>query len=115
MVSVNQLFDIVDEIAGVKLHGSYNLDPPKGVMGRNSDNRRIREYLDWEPRISLRTGLEKTDAWIYDEYLAFEKQRRALVSAHSAYRRASIGSHTLSLFNNNNFPDVIGIHLHKLT
>lgn len=79
MVSVNRLVDIVEEIASVKLHRTYNLDAPKGVAGRNSDNGRIKEYLDWEPSIPLRTGLEKTYAWIYDEYMAREKQLHALV------------------------------------
>jgi dTDP-D-glucose 4,6-dehydratase len=40
------------------------------VAGRNSDNTRIRQYLDWEPSTRLRDGLEKTYAWIYDEYVA---------------------------------------------
>jgi GDP-D-mannose 3',5'-epimerase len=70
MVSVNQLVDIVEDIAGVKLKRRYDLDAPKGVMGRNSDNTLIREYLKWEPSISLREGLEKTYAWIYDQYMA---------------------------------------------
>ena len=69
MVSVNQLVDIVEEIAGVKLKRIYDLDAPKGVMGRNSDNTLIRRYLNWEPGIALRDGLEKTYAWIYDRYL----------------------------------------------
>lgn len=67
MVSINQLVDIVEDIAGLKLKRNYNLDAPKGVNGRNSDNTLIREYLEWEPGISLRQGLEKTYAWIYDE------------------------------------------------
>ena len=79
MVSINQLVDIVEEIAGVKLHRTYNLNAPKGVTGRNSDNTRIKGYLDWEPSILLRAGLEKTYAWIYDEYMAREKQLHALV------------------------------------
>jgi GDP-D-mannose 3',5'-epimerase len=70
MVSVNQLVDIVEDIAGIKLHRRYDLDAPKGVMGRNSDNTLIRQYLDWEPDIPLRHGLEKTYAWIYDQYMA---------------------------------------------
>jgi GDP-D-mannose 3',5'-epimerase len=70
MVSVNQLVDIVEEIAGIKLKRNYHLDAPKGVMGRNSDNALIREYLKWEPSISLRAGLEKAYAWIYDQYMA---------------------------------------------
>jgi len=70
MVTVNQLVDIVEEIAGVRLRRKYKLDAPKGVMGRNSDNTLIRQYLGWEPAIPLRTGLEKTYAWIYNQYKA---------------------------------------------
>ncbi|MDP9171771.1 MAG: NAD-dependent epimerase/dehydratase family protein [Acidobacteriota bacterium] len=73
MVSVNQLVDIVEDIAGIKLKRSYDLNAPKGVAGRNSDNTLIRKYLDWEPNISLRAGLEKTYAWIYDQYTSREK------------------------------------------
>jgi len=72
MVSVNQLVDIVEEIAGVKLKRVYDLDAPKGVMGRNSDNTLIKQYLGWEPGIPLRHGLEKTYAWIHDQYVARE-------------------------------------------
>lgn len=81
MVSINQLVDIVEEIAVVKLRRTYDLDAPKGVMGRNSDNQRIREYLNWEPGIALRAGLEKTYAWIYDEYMARQTQSRSLAHA----------------------------------
>jgi GDP-D-mannose 3', 5'-epimerase len=70
MVSINQLVDIVEDIAGVKLKRNYDLTAPKGVMGRNSENTLIRQYLNWEPNISLRAGLEKTYAWIYDQYMA---------------------------------------------
>jgi nucleoside-diphosphate-sugar epimerase len=73
MVSINQLVDIVEDIAGIKLHRNYDLNAPKGVVGRNSDNTLIRKYLDWEPSIPLRTGLEKTYAWIYGQYVAREK------------------------------------------
>ena len=73
MVSVNQLVDLVEEIAGVKLKRVYDLDAPKGVMGRNSDNTLIKKYLNWEPGIPLRNGLEKTYAWIHDQYAAREK------------------------------------------
>jgi len=75
MVSVNQLVDIVEEIAGVKLKRHHDLDAPKGVMGRNSDNTRIRSYLNWEPSIPLRVGMEKTYAWIYDQYMTRERAR----------------------------------------
>jgi GDP-D-mannose 3',5'-epimerase len=66
-VSINQLTDIVEDIAGIKLNRNYNLDAPKGVNGRNSENTIIRKMLDWEPSIALRTGMEKTYAWIYDQ------------------------------------------------
>ena len=67
LVSINQLVDIVEEIAGVKLKRNYNLDAPKGVRGRNSDNELIRKYLDWEPSISLRDGMKKTYDWIHQQ------------------------------------------------
>jgi len=70
MVSVNQLVDIVEEIAGIRLQRRYDLSAPQGVNGRNSDNTLIRKCLDWEPSIPLREGLEKTYAWIYDQYAA---------------------------------------------
>ena len=73
MVSINRLVDIVEDIAGVKLKRTYDLDAPKGVMGRNSDNTLIKKYLNWEPSIPLRQGLEKTYAWIYDRYMTREK------------------------------------------
>jgi GDP-D-mannose 3', 5'-epimerase len=70
LVTINQLVDIVEEIAGVKLARRYKLDAPKGVNGRNSDNTKIRRYLDWEPSTRLRDGLAKTYAWIESEMLA---------------------------------------------
>jgi nucleoside-diphosphate-sugar epimerase len=79
MVSVNQLVDIVEDIAGVKLKRIYDLGAPKGVMGRNSDNTLIQRYLGWEPSIPLRTGLEKTYAWIYDQYVARESGKKVVV------------------------------------
>jgi len=66
-VSINQLVDIVEDIAGIKLKRKYKLDAPKGVNGRNSDNTLIKKTLGWEPDLPLRTGMEKTYAWIYDE------------------------------------------------
>ena len=70
MVSINQLVDIAEEIAGVKLKRRYKLDAPKGVNGRNSDNTMIKALMGWEPSISLRDGMAKTYAWIHEEYLA---------------------------------------------
>ena len=70
MVSINQLVDIVEDIAGITLERRYDLDAPKGVRGRNSDNTLISELLGWAPSITLREGLEKTYAWIYDQVAA---------------------------------------------
>lgn len=67
MVSINQLVDLVEDIAGLKLQRSYKLDAPKGVRGRSSDNTLIKQKLGWEPSITLRAGLEKTYAWIHDQ------------------------------------------------
>jgi GDP-D-mannose 3', 5'-epimerase len=70
LVTINQLVDIVEGIAGVKLKRRYKLDAPKGVNGRNSDNTKIKQYLGWEPSIRLRDGMAKTYAWIQDQMLA---------------------------------------------
>jgi GDP-D-mannose 3', 5'-epimerase len=67
MVSINQLVDIVEEIAGFKLNRKYDLDAPKGVRGRNSENTLIRKYLNWEPSIPLKVGMKKTYDWIKDQ------------------------------------------------
>jgi nucleoside-diphosphate-sugar epimerase len=69
LVTINQLVDIVEEIADVKLKRSYNLGAPKGVNGRNSDNTKILEYLGWEPSIRLKEGMKKTYDWIEKEML----------------------------------------------
>lgn len=70
LVTINQLVDIVEEIAGVKLERNYKLDAPKGVNGRNSDNTKILEYLGWEPSIRLKDGMAKTYEWIESQMLA---------------------------------------------
>jgi nucleoside-diphosphate-sugar epimerase len=67
LVTINQLVDIAEDIAGIKLHRTYDLNAPKGVNGRNSDNTLILEKLGWEPSIRLRDGLEKTYRWIEQE------------------------------------------------
>lgn len=66
-VSINQLVDIVEDIAGVKLKRSYKLDAPKGVNGRNSDNTLIKQVFGWEPNTRLRDGMEQTYRWIHDQ------------------------------------------------
>ena len=67
MVTINRMVDIVEEIAGIRLKRCYNLDAPKGVRGRNSDNTMILDRLGWEPSTRLEDGMEKTYQWIYDQ------------------------------------------------
>ena len=81
MVSINELVDIVEDIAGIKLKRSYKLDAPKGVRGRNSDNTLIQNSLKWAPSIRLREGMEKTYRWIYDQVKA-RAENRPFVAAY---------------------------------
>jgi GDP-D-mannose 3', 5'-epimerase len=67
LVTINELVDIVEGVAGVKLERTYRVDAPQGVRGRNSDNTLIREKLGWEPSIPLEVGLERTYNWIYKQ------------------------------------------------
>ena len=70
LVSVDQLVDTVEGIAGTKLRRNYLPDAPQGVRGRNSDNGRFRDTYGWEPSISLREGLEQTYAWVSERVAA---------------------------------------------
>ena len=70
LITVNGLVDMVEEIGGVKLKRNYDLTKPQGVNGRNSDNTLIQKHFGWEPSIRLREGMEKTYAWIHDQYMA---------------------------------------------
>jgi nucleoside-diphosphate-sugar epimerase len=76
LVTINQLVDIVEEIAGVKLKRRYNLNAPKGVRGRSSDNTLIRQKIGWAPEVRLRDGMERTYRWIYDQMSAPSDRRR---------------------------------------
>ena len=67
LVTINELVSIVEAISGLKLERNYELDAPKGVMGRSSDNTLCKNVLGWEPSISLITGIESTYRWIYDQ------------------------------------------------
>jgi nucleoside-diphosphate-sugar epimerase len=66
MVTINQLADMVAEIAGVTITKKH-IDGPQGVRGRNSDNNKLRETLGWEPEISLEDGLQETYRWIEEQ------------------------------------------------
>lgn len=68
LVSINKLVDMIEKIANVKLERRYELDAPKGVAGRNSDNTFIQQMLGWEPSTPLQEGLQKTYAWIQEQY-----------------------------------------------
>ncbi len=73
MVTINQLADMVAEIAGVAIKKKH-VEGPQGVRGRNSDNTRLREVLKWEPRISLEEGLARTYPWIEEQVRLSAKQ-----------------------------------------
>jgi GDP-D-mannose 3',5'-epimerase len=70
LVSINELVSRVERIAGVKLRREYDLDAPRGVAGRNSDNTFIKRVLGWEPSTPLDQGLATTYAWIKEQYEA---------------------------------------------
>jgi nucleoside-diphosphate-sugar epimerase len=78
MVSINELVDIVEDIAGYKLERKYDLGAPKGVRGRNSENTLIRHYLNWEPSIPLRTGMKKTYDWIKEQMESDPKTKKEI-------------------------------------
>lgn len=67
LVSINQLVDMIEQIAGVELQRRYKPDAPRGVRGRNSDNTLIKRVLGWEPSVGLERGLEETYRWIHDQ------------------------------------------------
>jgi len=63
MVSINQLADMIADIAGYPIEKNH-ISGPEGVRGRNSDNTLLRKVLRWEPKISLENGLQRTYSWI---------------------------------------------------
>jgi GDP-D-mannose 3', 5'-epimerase len=69
LVTINELVDIVERIAGVELERRYVLDAPQGVRGRNSDNERVSGVLGWEPSTALHDGLDATYRWICDQVM----------------------------------------------
>ncbi len=89
LVTINQLVDIAEEIAGIRLERHYKLDAPRGVAGRNSDNAKILGYLKWEPDTRLRDGMEKTYRWIHEEFTAKYTARTAHKSSVSAFTKGS--------------------------
>jgi nucleoside-diphosphate-sugar epimerase len=70
MISINELVDIVANLAHKTVRKKYDLTKPQGVRGRNSDNSRLRQVLGWEPSVSLEDGLKATYEWIAGELRA---------------------------------------------
>jgi len=73
LVTIDQLVDLVSEVAEKRLTKRHNLTGPQGVRGRNSDNSRLRKVLGWEPSILLREGLRQTYPWIEQELRSQDK------------------------------------------
>jgi nucleoside-diphosphate-sugar epimerase len=69
-VTIDELVDVVEEIAGVRLQRRYNLAAPRGVGGRNSDNTLVKRILGWEPPTPLRDGMAVTYRWIHDRIVS---------------------------------------------
>jgi GDP-D-mannose 3',5'-epimerase len=69
MITINELVDIVAGIAGKKIKKKHDLTKPQGVRGRNSDNTRLREVLQWQPSVSLKEGLKETYSWITNQLI----------------------------------------------
>ncbi|NNC78888.1 MAG: NAD-dependent epimerase/dehydratase family protein [Acidimicrobiales bacterium] len=69
LISINDLYDMVAEFAGIEITREHDLTAPQGVRGRNSDNTLILELLGWEPAISLQEGMRKTYDWVNQQVL----------------------------------------------
>jgi len=78
LASINRLVDLVEAVAGVKLERRYQLDAPRGVAGRNSDNTFIKKVLGWEPSFPLTQGIERTYRWIEQQYHERKAGRRTV-------------------------------------
>ena len=79
LVSINDLVSYVEKIGEIKLKRNYDLNAPKGVAGRNSDNTMIQKILHWEPDTTLRAGLAKTYAWIEQQYKDHKAGKRTVL------------------------------------
>jgi nucleoside-diphosphate-sugar epimerase len=79
LISINELVSLAEKIGGIKLKRRYDRDAPRGVAGRNSDNTFIKQVLDWEPDTPLRAGLQKTYAWIEQQYTDRKAGKRTVM------------------------------------
>jgi GDP-D-mannose 3',5'-epimerase len=78
MISVSDLVSLAERIGGVKLERKYDLNAPKGVAGRNSDNTFIQQVLGWVPNTPLENGLEATYKWIEKQYMDRKAGKRTV-------------------------------------
>ena len=88
LVTIDQLVDLVCEVAGKRLTKRHNLAGPQGVRGRNSDNRRLRTTLGWEPSILLRQGLSLTYPWIEQQLRANGRKAEAMAAPNGSLARS---------------------------
>ena len=88
-VTIDELVDIVEDIAGTKLMRRYQPTAPLGVAGRSSDNTLVRRQFGWEPSTPLRIGLEKTYRWIHGEMLK-EKESKTVLDEKEEQRSRTI-------------------------
>ena len=75
-VSINQMIEMIEQISQYKVHKNYQLDKPKGVRGRSSDNTKILNDLNWQPSTKLFDGLEKTYKWIFDQLVSGDNTQK---------------------------------------
>jgi len=66
-VSINQMIELIEEISDYKVNKNYQLDKPKGVRGRSSNNDLIKKTIGWDSNITLKEGLKETYNWIYTQ------------------------------------------------
>ena len=78
LIAINDLVSMAEEIGGVTLERTHDMDAPRGVAGRNSDNTFIQEVLGWEPSTPFREGLEKTYRWIEQQYMDRKAGKRTI-------------------------------------
>ena len=75
-VSINQMIDIIEDISSYKVERNYQLDKPKGVRGRSSNNDKLKENINWTPQIKLYDGLKITYNWIYQQIVSKENTQK---------------------------------------
>ncbi len=68
LISINDLVSMTEKIGGIKLERHHDMDAPRGVAGRNSDNTFIQKVLGWAPSTPLEEGMKKTYTWIEQQY-----------------------------------------------